>query len=176
MAPEPAPPPPPPPPPSTVARCVETAVRAVDGVVDLDSGPLGTHVTYGSGGRVTGVAVRGQPPERQASIRLIVEWRPVMSVADAAMSAALLALSMTWPNEPPCTVDVEVVDIALPGAANGDEVPDGGRDGGPPVAAGAVAMSTAVMAPGVVGGADAVGPALSGGLGAPGLTPEGGRR
>jgi hypothetical protein len=83
--------------------------------VGTDSGHLGTWVTYGPGGRVSGVTVHDGDTGRTASVRLVVGWdRHLPGVAADAWAAALAALDTMWPDDGPWRVDVEVTDVALP--------------------------------------------------------------
>jgi uncharacterized alkaline shock family protein YloU len=105
------------PPSAAVATAASEAARRVEGVVELDAGPLATKVTYGNGGRVAGVTVHDGGPGRTVTLYLKVAWGPIPEVAEAAMTAAADALDAVYPDDGPWRVDVEVVDITPPEVA-----------------------------------------------------------
>lgn len=110
---------------AAVAATAAEAVRRVPGVVDLDAGPLGTKVTYGTSGRVAGVTVREGDGTRTVALHLRVTWGPVQSVARSAVDAALAALASAYPHDGPWRVDVEVADIELAETAGVEIVGEG---------------------------------------------------
>ncbi|MCU4186009.1 hypothetical protein K6U06_16690 [Acidiferrimicrobium sp. IK] len=101
---------------AAVAATAADTARRVPGVVDLDSGPLGTKVTYGSNGRVPGITVRNSDGARRVTLHLKLAWGPVTPIAKSAIDAVLDALQSEYPDAGPWQVDVEVLDMADPDA------------------------------------------------------------
>lgn len=96
--------------PLAVARAVAVAAVAVPGVVALDHGRLDEFATYGRGGRVPGVAVRGLGAEQRVAVRIVVDGRrPVVPVAEAVRDAIVAALG-DQPDGPP-PIDVHIADV-----------------------------------------------------------------
>ena len=100
--------------PLALARAAARAARGVDGVVDLNAGSVGEFATYGGGEREPGVrAVVGGRP--RIALRLVVAFgRPLPELTDDVRSRVQdAAVGLLGGSRP--TVDVHVVDVALPG-------------------------------------------------------------
>jgi uncharacterized alkaline shock family protein YloU len=100
--------------PLALARAAAQAARGVGGVVDLNAGSVGEFATYGGGEREPGVrAVVGGRP--RIALRLVVAFgRPLPELTDEVRSRVQDAAAGLLGGSRP-TVDVHVVDVALPG-------------------------------------------------------------
>lgn len=102
---------------SVIAQEVARAVEAVPGVARLSPGTVFEVATLYAGGKVVGVRLT---PE-VVFVHLVLDRLPVAPVAEAARSAATIALDDLGDSRP---IEVVVEDLQLPE----DRLPTGGRN------------------------------------------------
>lgn len=115
--------------PFDIATEAAAAARSVDGVVDLDAGPLGEFATWGSGRRCPGVRIRDRDPLHLVVRIVSATGRVLPSLAAAVREAVTEALQ--GPGE--VVVDVHVA--SLRGATQPRRDPQGAPDPAPDAAA-----------------------------------------
>lgn len=106
---------------SQLARVAATAAAAVDGVVALDAGPLGTRSTYGPDGKVDGVTVRAGQPTVHIAVRFGLR---IPELAQTVAAEVDKDLGAAFPTGEPWETEVNVVDVSAP---DGEAHPPGPR-------------------------------------------------
>lgn len=97
-----------------IARAVDAAVRAVDGVVDV-AGERPTVATYGLGGRVAGIQVKpdGVPPTVVVHVTATLRRRLPETAAATQVAAVEVLDELFRSRSDRWRVDVRIADVAL---------------------------------------------------------------
>lgn len=95
-----------------VAQAAARAAERVEGVVDLDGGPLGSFSTYGDGRSCSGVTVTATGDELEVRVRLIAAFGTVLPRLAAQVRAAVGREVGGWAGGRMVVVDIEITDLA----------------------------------------------------------------
>jgi uncharacterized alkaline shock family protein YloU len=94
-----------------LAAAAASASARVDGVVELDGGPMGSFSTYGEGRRCTGVTVTPQEGSLVVRIRLVARFGSLLPELGAAIRAEVERELRPMLGDQAVVVDVEITDL-----------------------------------------------------------------
>lgn len=96
-----------------VAQAAARAAARVEGVVELDGGPLGSFSTYGDGRSCPGVTVTSTGDELQVGVRLIATFGAVLPRLAAQVRAGVDRELSVRAGGRTVVVDIEITDLAV---------------------------------------------------------------